>query len=293
MTDDNAHAPGAPGAPPTWSSSEKDAVGTSHFASRVWFTIGHGILNEVYWPRVDRPQVRDLGFIVADDAGFWSEVKRDAAREVRQLAPGVPAIIATHAHPRYTLTLRICADDHADVIHVEARLDDQRDAADPARLAHPLRLYPLLAPHLGFSGLHNSAWTGTYKGRADALRSKRRGRPRARLGPGPGPPERGLRGHLGRLAGLRGERPDDLDVPGHGGRQRGGHDGARPPPMASHASPSASAPDPRRPGSRRCAALAGHFENAWDEYVGNWHGFLRTVGTSPGARLRTRIARCT
>ncbi len=66
--DDPLHAPGAPGAPPTWSSSEKDAVGTSHFSSRVWFTVGHGILNEIYWPRVDRPQVRDLGFIVADDA---------------------------------------------------------------------------------------------------------------------------------------------------------------------------------------------------------------------------------
>ena len=173
-----------------------------------------GSSNEVYWPRVDRPQIRDLGFIVADDAGFWSEVKRDAAREVRQLEPGVPAIIATHRHPRYTLTLRICADDHADVIHVEARLDDPRDAADPGRLAHPLRLYPLLAPHLGFSGLHNSAWAGTYKGAGDALRSERRGRPRARLGPGPRPPERGLRRRLGRLAGLRDERPDGLDVPG-------------------------------------------------------------------------------
>ena len=71
-------APGAPGIAPTWSSSDKDAIGTSHYSSRVWFTVGRGILNEVYWPHVDRPQVRDLGFIVADDAGFWSEVKRDA-----------------------------------------------------------------------------------------------------------------------------------------------------------------------------------------------------------------------
>ena len=76
-------APGGPGIAPTWSSSAKDAVGTSHHASRVWFTVGHGILNEVYWPRVDTPQVRDLGFIVADGAGFWSEVKRDADSDVR------------------------------------------------------------------------------------------------------------------------------------------------------------------------------------------------------------------
>ena len=94
--------------------------------------------------------------------------------EVRQLEPGIPAIIATHRHERYTLTLRICADDHADVIHIEARLADERDPSDPrVRQVHPLRLYPLLAPHLGFSGLHNSAWTGAYKGRAYALRSQR------------------------------------------------------------------------------------------------------------------------
>src|SRR4029079_634077 len=96
-------APGAPGTAPTWSSSAKDAVGTSHHASRVWFTVGHGVLNEIYWPRVDAPQVRDLGFIVADGAGFWSEVKRDAVADVRSVKPGVPAIVATHRHPRYEL----------------------------------------------------------------------------------------------------------------------------------------------------------------------------------------------
>jgi len=158
-------APGSPGIPPTWSSSAKDAVGTSHYASRVWFTVGHGVLNEVYWPRVDAPQVRDLGFIVADGSGFWSEVKRDAEAEVRFVRPGIPAVVVVHRHPRYELSLRICTDDHSDVVRMEASLEDRRDASDPSRAAHPLRLYPLLAPHLGFSGLRNRAWTGTYKGR--------------------------------------------------------------------------------------------------------------------------------
>ena len=38
---------------------------------------------------------------------------------------------------------------------------------------------------------------------------------------------------------------------------------------------------PEEAGLEACAALAGHFENAWDEYVGNWHGFLRTVSDPP------------
>jgi len=102
--------------------SAKDAVGTSVVASRVWFTVGRGILNEVYWPRVDRPQIRDLGFIVADGTGFWSEVKRDATHSLRYPRPGVPAVTVVHRHAQYHLTLRICVDDHADVVRIEAVL---------------------------------------------------------------------------------------------------------------------------------------------------------------------------
>jgi hypothetical protein len=52
---------GHPGIAPTWTSSAKDMVGCSLGPSRVWFTLGFGIVNEVYYPRVDMPQLRDLG----------------------------------------------------------------------------------------------------------------------------------------------------------------------------------------------------------------------------------------
>ncbi len=71
-------APGSPGLPPTWSSSAKDMIGTALRSSRLWFTVGYGIVNEIYYPRVDIPQIRDLGFIIAGDEGFWCEVKRKA-----------------------------------------------------------------------------------------------------------------------------------------------------------------------------------------------------------------------
>jgi glucoamylase len=41
-------------------------VGCALGSSRLWFTLGFGIVNEVYYPRVDIPQIRDLGFIIAD-----------------------------------------------------------------------------------------------------------------------------------------------------------------------------------------------------------------------------------
>ncbi|MER5123159.1 hypothetical protein KDV41_21550, partial [Providencia stuartii] len=40
----------APGSTATWTSSAKDMVGTAIGQGRVWFTVGYGILNEVYWP---------------------------------------------------------------------------------------------------------------------------------------------------------------------------------------------------------------------------------------------------
>lgn len=157
------NAPGAPGLAPTWTSSAKDAVGTALGSSRVWFTIGHGILNEVYWPRIDQPRIRDLGFIVADDAGFWSEVKRDAEGSLSQPDGGAPALTVIHHHAAYELRLRYCVDDRRDAVVVEATLEDRRP---PLAQSDPLRLYVLLAPHLDRRPFRDTAWIDSYKGRS-------------------------------------------------------------------------------------------------------------------------------
>ena len=72
-------APGWPGIPARWTSSAKSGVGTAVSRdSRVWFTLSHGILNEIYYPRVDHACTRDLGLIVTDGQTYFSEEKRDA-----------------------------------------------------------------------------------------------------------------------------------------------------------------------------------------------------------------------
>jgi glucoamylase len=148
-------APGHPGIRPTWTSSAKDMVGCSIGMSRLWFTLGFGIVNEVYYPRVDIPQIRDLGFIVADDNGFWVEVKRVADYSLRLLAPGVPAVEITHTHARYQLRLRVTPDTKRDVLVIAVELEGDSD----------LRPYVLVAPHLGATGYNNSAAVGRYRGR--------------------------------------------------------------------------------------------------------------------------------
>jgi glucoamylase len=277
---DGPVAPGAPGIPPSWSSSDKDAVGTSHYSSRVWFTIGHGILNEVYWPHVDRPQIRDLGFIVADDAGFWSEVKSDAAQAVHHAALGVPAITAVHTHRAYRLTLRICADDHADVVRLEARLEDLRDPADPRRTAHPLRLYPLLAPHLGFTGLHGHAWVGTHKGRPMLFAQD--GSWAVALASEPAPLRQGV-GYVGASDGWQDFAANGRMTWTYGRAAAGNVAGMAELALEGGAAQLALAfgARPEEAGLEASAALAGPFQDAWDEYVGNWHAFVRTVVDPP------------
>src|SRR5215469_12088644 len=87
-------APGAPGIAPRWASSAKEGVGTSaSYQSKVWFTISHGILNEVYYPRIDQANTRDMEFLVADGHQYFSEEKRDTARRISPLEQGVPAYV--------------------------------------------------------------------------------------------------------------------------------------------------------------------------------------------------------
>ena len=148
-------APGRPGSTPSWTSSAKDLVGCSLGPSRLWFTTGFGILNEVYYPRIDLPQIRDLGFIVADDQGFWVEVKRlDSYRTLLPQA-GVPALEIIHTHARFELRLRLVPDPRREVLLIDMTLTG--DAT--------LRPYALLAPHLGGTGHDNLAEAGVHNGR--------------------------------------------------------------------------------------------------------------------------------
>jgi len=143
--DTEAH--GSPGSPPNWCNGAKQMVGTSLGTSRVWFTIGNGILNEIYYPRVDIAQVRDLGIIVADDKDFWVEVKTIRECIVECVEAGIPAIKITHSHPRFKLTQRIIPEPNRDVILIEITLEGDTD----------LKPYVLLAPHLGGTGHNNMA----------------------------------------------------------------------------------------------------------------------------------------
>jgi glucoamylase len=123
------NAPAADFSRPTWAPAAKDAVGTAQGRSRLWFTIAQGIVTEVYHPRPDIPQLKDLGFIVADDQGFWIELRRLDSYSVAWADDAIPAITITHSHARFTLTLRICVDAERDVLLIDYSLDGDPEPA--------------------------------------------------------------------------------------------------------------------------------------------------------------------
>lgn len=154
-------APGWPGLPARWTSSAKSGVGTSHNSnSRVWFTLSHGVLDEIYYPREDVACTRDLGLVITDGGDFFSEEKRDTRHEIHYPQEGVPAyrLINSCNQNRYRVSKEIIADPRRDAILQRVRFAPlQGDPSD-------YHLFVLLAPHLGNRGAGNTGWTGDHNG---------------------------------------------------------------------------------------------------------------------------------
>lgn len=155
-------APGAPGIEARWTSSAKNGIGTAlSIHSRVWFTLSHGILNEIYYPRVDSACTRDFGFIVTGPKGYFSEEKRDCSTDTTTCSPGIPAFSVTNTAPdgRYQIEKDIITDPARACVLQRIRFTPLKgDVAD-------YRVTALLAPHLVNAGQMNSAWIGEFDGK--------------------------------------------------------------------------------------------------------------------------------
>ena len=147
---------GAPGIEPRWTSSAKDGIGTAYNSSScIWFTLSHGIVNEVYFPHVDSPNTRDLQFLITDGESFCHEERRDLLHQTEYPTQNALLYRLTNSDPkgRYRLVKEIVVDPHTSVLLMHTRLE----VLNP-KLRGKLRLYALLAPHMKGTGKNNSAW---------------------------------------------------------------------------------------------------------------------------------------
>ena len=151
-------APGRPGKKPHWSSGAKTAVGTAVGAeSRLWFTIGSGTLNELYFPDIDTANTRSVRFLITDGASFFADEEIDCDHLVEPVEDGIPAyrISSTSKTGRFVLKKEIITDPSRDMLLLRLHFE-------PADAA--LRLFLLIDPQLQDQGSGNSAHVGQYKG---------------------------------------------------------------------------------------------------------------------------------
>ena len=164
--DDDGPAFGGPGLEPRWTSSRKDAVSTAYAASsRIWFTLSHGTLNEIYYPTIDRPQMRDMELLFTDDETFFHEEKRDFEYDFHYTDPDALAVrvVANDLQGRYKVTKEFITDPHHPVVLMNVKIE-----GDEA-LLNKLKCYALLAPHLDGGGEGNSARSLSISGKRAVL----------------------------------------------------------------------------------------------------------------------------
>ncbi|MCB9253928.1 MAG: hypothetical protein H6617_04535 [Bdellovibrionaceae bacterium] len=119
---------GGPGIPFGWQSAEKQGVGTAFQSptdavrSKVWFSLARGILTEVYYPRIDTPQVRDSQLLVSDGKSFLHQEQYDMESRVRRF-DGAPAfeVIERDRAGRYEIQKTIWADPDSDTLLQQVR----------------------------------------------------------------------------------------------------------------------------------------------------------------------------
>src|SRR5438309_11928758 len=118
-------AVGAPGIEPRWSSSAKEGVGTAyHTSCRAWFTLSHGIVNEIYYPHVDQPNTRDFQFLISDGETFCHEEKRDLNHEIEYPERDCVFYRLTNSEPqgRYRLVEELLTDPQRPVLRVHTKV---------------------------------------------------------------------------------------------------------------------------------------------------------------------------
>ena len=160
---------GHPGMRPRWTHGGKDGVGTAYAASSmIWFTFWKGIVTEVYYPTVDRPQIRDLQYLITDGKSFFHEEKRNLQSKFERLSDHTLGYRCTNSDPdgRYAIVKEIITDPHAACVLQRTKLTGEE------AFVSKLHLYVLCAPHLEVGGWGNNGYVAELDGRKILMAQK-------------------------------------------------------------------------------------------------------------------------
>ncbi|HEY7387028.1 MAG TPA: ricin-type beta-trefoil lectin domain protein [Bryobacteraceae bacterium] len=163
LVNGEAHAAGTasdgPGVAAAWTTGNKQAVGTSADTnSKVWFTVAKGITTEVFYPRLDIPNMQDMQYIITDGSTFV-DLERDATNHVVSM-PDEKALEYTitntdkRATPKYRITNIYITDPSQNTLLIRTRFQSLDGGA--------YQLYLLENASMAGGGAHNNAsWDAT------------------------------------------------------------------------------------------------------------------------------------
>ena len=150
-----ATANDGPGDAAAWTTGNKLAVGTSADpTSKVWFTVAKGITTEVFYPRLDVPNMQDMQFIITDGSTFV-DLERDATNHVVSM-PDEKALEYTvtntdkRATPKYRITNTYITDPSRSTQLIQTRFQSLDGGT--------YRLYLLENPSMAGGGANDNAW---------------------------------------------------------------------------------------------------------------------------------------
>src|SRR6267142_4205199 len=81
----NLSAPGQPGNDAHWPTAAKQGFGAANTTtSKIWFTLADGVMTEVYYPTIDKPNTQMLQLvIVSGDRKSVDTEEQDTTRRLR------------------------------------------------------------------------------------------------------------------------------------------------------------------------------------------------------------------
>jgi glucoamylase len=145
-------APGRPGRDAQWPGAGKEAVGTSNtWESKVWFTLGGGVMDEVYYPTVDVANTQTLRLVVTGCGEGPRPGEGAAPHRLEITNPRSLSFRQTSEANSYRLTKTYTTDPERPVVLIDVEFE--------SRCRAPQRLYVYYDPSLGNSGMHDTAWT--------------------------------------------------------------------------------------------------------------------------------------
>jgi glucoamylase len=144
-----------PGVAASWTTGNKLAVGTSaEKTGKVWFTVANGITSEVFYPRLDIPNMQDMQYIITDGSTFV-DLERDATNHEISM-PDEKALEYTVTNtdkrptPKYKITNTYITDPIRDTLLMRTHFQSLD--------GNSYRLYLLANPSMAGGGANNNAW---------------------------------------------------------------------------------------------------------------------------------------